>query len=269
MDALTKQLLVKIANQPFQGTLMPRGGSFSDPHAIGRNLGRDIQQFPGYAPGTPQFNQYVQQQKFSPQYGQGLYSMQQRMLGVAQDPRAVQGMVQGQMPDMSSVYGDIGAAQFPSSSWSDWGKGLVADASRHLPGPMGTMANAAMQSAEANARQGIQQGVMGSLDRNSPFVQRMMSQAGTTYLGNKINDWTSGMGSFGRGLRGLGQFMLGVGSRMPGYETLMNKGVDWFGPQNMNNMFPATKTSSASPYSHYRVIVSDCGTEVLSPWNHR
>ena len=126
--------------------------------------------------------------------------------------------------------------------------------------------------------------MMSSLDRNSPFVRRMMANAGTTYMGNKIDDWTSGMGGFGRGLRGAGHFMLGLLSRMPGYEYLVNKGVDWFGP-DMSRYFPATKKSaylgpalpahaaakaaSVSPYSHYRSVRIGPGVEVLSPWNRR
>lgn len=275
MDALTRQFLVKVAYEPFQGTLMPPGASFSDPRGLGTTLGQHLQQYPGYRPGSAEFNQYIAQNKFSPSYGQGLYTLQQRMLGVAQDPKAVQGMMQGQAPDLSPVYGDIGAAQFPAQSWSDWGKGVAATAAGYIPGSYGDAARAAMQQAKAQATSGVQQGVMGSLDRNSPFVRRMMSEAGTTYLGGKINDWTSGMGSFGRSLRGLGQFMLGVGSRMPGYESLVNTGIDWFGPKNMNQFFPATaqpqaqKQGSARAYSHYVSVYRNNQIEVLSPWTRR
>lgn len=243
MDNFTKQLMVKIADGSFQGTLMPPGSDLSDPSGLGRNLGRDIQQFPGYTPGTRQFNEYIQQNQFSPEYGQGLYTMQQRMLGLAQSPQAVQSFAQGQIPDMSSIYGDIGEAQFPSTGVMDSAGRLLAGASQYVPSwALPAWASpTAIDAAKARVRQGVQQGVMGSLDRNSPFVQRMMANAGTTYLSNKIDDWSRSLGgSWGHQLGGLGQFLLGLGSRIPGYETLMNKGIDFFGPQNLNQYFPAT-----------------------------
>lgn len=269
MDYLTRSFLTKLANQQFQGSLLPPGQDvLSNPQQLGSVLGQHLQQYPGYAPGTPQFGQYVAQQKFTPEYAQGLYNMQQRMLGMAQDPAAVRTMGAGQMPDLQPLMQGVGAQQFLPNTWGqsakNVGMGLLAQGA-NLAG-YGPQVNAMMAARQAQAQSGVQQGLMGSLDRNSPFARRMLAQMGTTYLGNKIDDWTSGLGTFGRGLRGAGHFLTGLLSRIPGYETMMNKGIDWFGP-DLSKVFPQQqKQSSVSPYSHYTSIRTRCGTEVLSPW---
>jgi len=110
----------------------------------------------------------------------------------------------------------------------------------------------------------------------------MMSEAGTTFMSNKIDDWSKRIGgSWGHQLGGLGQFLLGLFSKMPGYQTIVNKGIDWFGPKNLSQYFPATPGAqpapaqlpapqkAASAYSYYRTVYRHNEIEVLSPWNHR
>lgn len=269
MDQLTKSFLTKIANQEFQGNLLPPGQSaLKDPEGLGSQLGRHLQTFPGFVPGTDEFNKYISEKNFTPEYGQGLYNMQQRFLGMAQDPRAVRNMALGRMPDFTPITRGIGYGQFLPNTFGQSVKNVgisALDLAGRYAG-LGPQIDATRAALEAQTKSRIQAGLMGSLDRNSPFARNMLARMGTTHIGNKIDDWTSGMGTFGRGLRGAGHFLTGVLSKAPGYETIMNKGIDWFGP-DLSKVFP--KTASVSPYAHYSRIRTSCGTEVLSPWNRR
>ena len=103
-----------------------------------------------------------------------------------------------------------------------------------------------------------------NLDPNSPFVRRLKAQGATTYASNRINNWTAGlgMGSFGKGLNSVLQFLLRMASRTPGYSTVANWAANRFMPQKQSNhILPP-------PYAHYRSVARlPDGSEVLSPWN--
>ena len=303
MDQSTRQLLRKVANSQFpqNANLMGPGMNLAaDPTAYGFQLGQHVQNYPGYSPGSPEATEWARQNQWSPEFVRGVYALQQRGLGAASDPNFLRTMASGSTPNWGQLTAGIDPSQvvnteqLATSAPGAVAQGAAGKALKYFSSwlPQNSTAATALQQTAANMTQGIvdrfqpqaQQGFISSLDRNSPFVRRMMANAGTTYMGNKIDDWTSGMGGFGRGLRGAGHFMLGLLSRMPGYEYLVNKGVDWFGP-DMSRYFPATKKSaylgpalpahaaakaaSVSPYSHYRSVRIGPGVEVLSPWNRR
>jgi len=281
MDPLVRQFLTKMANTDFQGDLVYPDMNFQDPQSWGSRWAQDVQAYGHLRPGSAEYNAAMQAQGYSPAYMQGLTSLGQRALAQAQDPDAVRALASGQAPNFGQLitginpiqalggYRNTATAIMPSVQ-----KGLTAGA-KQLNANSFNLFNAAafgggaVEADLSNTVSQIMQRAKGQLDRNSPLMRQFMSNAATTYAANKIDDWTSGMGSFGRGLRGLGHFLLGMGSRLPGYETFSNKLVDWFGP-DMSNYF--TKRSSMAlpaPYSHYASVRIPCGTEVLTPWIRR
>ena len=284
MDPLVKQFLTKMANTDFQGDLVYPNMNFQDPQSWGSRWAQDVQAYGHLRPGSAEYNAAMRAQGYTPQYMQGLTSLGQRALAQAQDPDVVRALASGQAPNFGQLTTGIDRAQalgglsnaftalLPSAQ-----KGLIAGA-KHLnanPFDLFGLRNAAASTAATGLADGlniesqIMQGAQRQLDRNSPLVRQFMSNAATTYAGNKINDWTSGMGSFGRGLRGLGHFMLGMGSRLPGYETFSNKLVDWFGPDMSKYFGKRSSMALPAPYSHYSSVRISCGTEVLTPWIRR
>jgi hypothetical protein len=295
MDPLLKQFLIKQAYTPpaFQGSLMPPNVSPTDTQAWGSALSKDLQAYGHLRPGSAEYNQAIKTRGFSPEYMQGLSSLGQRALQMSQDPAAVRGFASGNfspyagqllqgIDPVQAVGGYANAARLGAGPTL---QGVAAGATRLNANPFATTASGQWdpfglrsgaqlgtvvgQSAANQQFSQMPQAIMGSLDRNSPLVRSLMANAATTHMSNKIDDWTSGMGSFGRQLRGLGQFLLGMGSRMPGYEFIANKAIDWFGPDMSGVFGKQSSLALAAPYSHYKVIKTQCGSEVLTPWNHR
>jgi len=284
MDPLVKQFLTKMANTDFQGNLVYPDMNFQDPQSWGSRWAQDVQAYGHLRPGSAEYNAAMRAQGYTPQYMQGLTSLGQRVLTQAQDPDTIRSIASGQTPNFGQLttgidgvqalggYTNAATAIMPSIQ-----KGLIAGAKQLNANPFDLfgLRNAAASSAATGLTDTtgiapqIQQGVMGQLDRNSPLMRQFMSNAATTYAANKIDDWTSGMGSFGRGLRGLGHFLLGMGSRIPGYETFSNKLVDWFGPDTSKYFAKRSSMALPAPYSHYTSVRTPCGIEVLTPWTRR
>jgi len=285
MDPLVKQFLTKMANTDFQGNLVYPDMNFQDPQSWGSRWAQDVQAYGHLRPGSAEYNAAMRAQGYSPEYMQGLTSLGQRVLTQAQDPDTIRALAAGQNPNFGQLTTGIDPAQAlggyrntATAIMPSIGRGLSAGAEQLNLNPFDLfgLRNAAAVGGAAgiadasNMRSQIQQGAMGQLDRNSPLMRQFMSNAATTYAANKIDDWTSGMGSFGRQLRGLGHFMLGMGSRIPGYETFSNKLVDWFGPDMSNNpYFKRSSMALPAPYSHYTSVRTPCGIEVLTPWTRR
>ena len=300
MDNTTKQFLVKLAYTPapFHGGLYHSGYQGLPAAQQATNVSRDIQNYGHLAPGSAEYNQAMTAGKFSPQYMQGLTSAGQRALSAADDPRFVAGMQDG-TADLSSLYSDIDPVQAMGGSLAaarSAGVGNIAGAAGDVAGkglaalrqdPMGATLNA-LQNPLDTARQGfndfkgnlanrvapgVKDSLRQSIDFNSPLMRQVKSRGATTYMGNKIDSMTSGMGGFGKNLKGFLHFLLGMGSRIPGYETLTNKVMDWTGVTDKMRgglVKPAfAKLASASPYANYRVIHRTATAEILSPWNRR
>lgn len=335
MDQLTKQFLVKVADgftpmPAFQGNIrdmaignVGRGGW----SGVGAQFGTDIQSGLYATPGSPEFNQEMQARKWSPEYANAVNSMRQRVMSMSQDPQALRDMMSGNF-NFSSLGGDINADQLlgispapaqQQAANQGWVQGLVNRGTQALTGrtpeQLGQLAPfipalGAQESAralmnpdqyKAMARSQAIGGLTGSLNWDSPLVARARTNLGTQFLHNKVDDWTRNWtGGFGSGIRGFGHALIGLLSKIPGYQYLLNKGIDWFGPQNLRSYFPATPgqtlpapaaapaaapkatpvpqpapaapgavKKSSAPYSHYHVVYRSRGIEVLSPWNHR
>lgn len=284
MDPLVKQFLTKMANTDFQGNLVYPDMNFQDPQSWGSRWAQDVQAYGHLRPGSAEYNAAMRAQGYSPEYMQGLTSLGQIALTQAQDPDTIRALASGQNPNFRQLttgidpvqalggYTNTAIAAMPSI-----GRGLAAGATQLNANPFdlfglrnaATFGGAVGTANAIGTGSQIQQGAMGQLDRNSPLMRQLMSNAATTYAANKIDDWTSGMGSFGRGLRGLGHFLLGMGSRLPGYETFSNKLVDWFGPDMSKYFAKRSSMALPAPYSHYTSVRTPCGIEVLTPWTRR
>jgi hypothetical protein len=260
---------------------------FQDPKSWGSRWSQDIQAYGHLRPGSPEYNAAMKERGYSSEYMQGLTSLGQRALTQAQNPEFVRSLNSGQAPNFGQLTAGIdpvqamgGYANSAKALMPYVGKNLMAGITHLNANPfnyfgVGSAAGSSIASGVNDVMRlpsQIQQGALGQLDRNSPLVRQFISNAATTHAQNKINDWTSGMGYFGRGLRGLGNFLLGMGTRLPGYETLTNTLVDWFKPELMSKYFPATKKAYVAlpvPYSHYARTVTLDGIEVLTPWTRR
>jgi len=284
MDPLVKQFLTKMANTDFQGNLVFPGMNFQDPQSWGSRWAQDVQAYGHLRPGSAEYNAAMRAQGYSPEYMQGLTSLGQRALAQAQDPDAIRALASGQNPNFGQLttgidpvqalggYTNAARAVVPLAlgGLSVGATQLNADPMKGfgIPGAI-SLGKAVASGTAANMVPQIQRGAMGQLDRNSPLTRQWVSNAATTYAGNKIDDWTSGMGSFGRGLRGLGHFMLGMGTRLPGYETFSNKLVDWFGPDTSRYFAKRSSMALPAPYSHYISVRTPCGIKALTPWTRR
>lgn len=296
MDSLLKQFLIKQANTTvpmpaFQGHLLPAGVNPADTGAWGSALARDLQEVGHLQPNSPEYLRIMQERGYDPEYMQGLTSMGQRAMALAQNPNAVRGFAAGNYDPYTSQMGQGIDPVQAVGGWWNAGKAVApslltgaaigsTQLNRNLFGtnaagqwnPLGLRdawnagTGAFQAGVQAPATQ-LPQNVMRGLDRNSPFVRAFLANVATTHMGNKIDDWTSGRGSFGRQLRGMGHFLLGAGSKLPGYEYIANKAIDWLHPE-VGAMFGKKSASiRPTPYSHYRVIRTKCGSEILTPWN--
>lgn len=287
MDYLTKQLLVKVAYQaiPFQGNLGQAVDFSQSPEQWGQRLGQDVQAYGHLRPGTPEYQQAMQEHKFSPEYMQGLSSMGARISSMASDPDVIDRFAAGQAGNLGA---ELAQGVDPLAAVGGW---------KRLPELAMKNPSLAWQLKNQAGRSGIQgditKGLMGSLNRQSPLMQQALARAGTGMMSRKIDNWSKSIGGhLGHMLGGGGQFLLGLLSKIPGYQTLLNKGLEWFGP-DISRYFPATPGQQPAPapaaapqlpapqqpvqgmqkansaYSHYRMVYSRNGIEVLSPWNHR
>ncbi len=284
MDPLVKQFLTKMANTDFQGNLVYPDMDFQDPQSWGSRWSQDVQAYGHLQPGSAEYNAAMKERGYSPEYMQGVTSLGQRALTQAQNPEFVRGISSGQAPNFGELTAGIdpvqalgGYTNAAIAAMPSIGRGLAAGATQLNANPLdlfglrnaATFGGAIGTANAAAMGSQIQQGALGQLDRNSPLVRQLMSNAATTHAANKIDDWTSGMGSFGRGLRGLGHFLLGMGTRLPGYETLTNKLIDWFGPDTSKYFAKRSSIALPAPYSHYTSVRTPCGIEVLTPWTRR
>jgi len=79
----------------------------------------------------------------------------------------------------------------------------------------------------AEVRRDMLKGMASGYDRNNPFVQKLMANAATGYLRNRINEYLPTSSPWSHGLNSISQLLLGLASKMPGYDYLANKFIDW------------------------------------------
>jgi hypothetical protein len=68
----------------------------------------------------------------------------------------------------------------------------------------------------------VMQGFGRGINTNSPLARRLIAAGATGYLKNKINEWAPRTSAMGRGFNSIGNFLLGLVSMMPGYESITN-----------------------------------------------
>ena len=278
MDNITRQFLVKIASVaaplPLSGSSYnPAYSGLSDENYKAKVMG-DVQTVGHLSQADPEW--VTKTKGWDPDYSQYVSSVGRRFQGAADDPEFVNNLSQGKA-DFTPLLAGTG-----SESMSKWDKTKYL-ASQALSSPWQPSQNALAGKNPVPAPTGTNSatGAMGAnIDLNSPLMRNLKARGATTYMSNKIDSMTAGMGSFGSGLRGFLNFLLGMGSKIPGYETLANKVMDWTG--QTGKMQNALTPSAAVPqkvafallplnrlYEHYHVVHKQGNTEVLSLWNQR
>ena len=278
MDSITRQFLVKVAYPvaPLTGTAYNSGYAGLSPTDYQSKVMGDVQNYGHLSQASPEWARASK--GWDPNYAEHVRSIGRRFQGAADDPEFVSNLSQGKA-DFQPLLSGLGA-----QSMSTWDKtkymarqGINA-VNPFLPA-QALQAGKNIVTAVRGAGGGI--GAMGkNVDLNSPLMRNLKARGATSYMSNKIDSMTSGMGSFGSGLRGFLNFLLGMGSKIPGYETLANKVMDWTGQtakmQNAltpNAAVPQKAAFALLPsnrlYAHYRVVHKQGNTEVLSLWNQR
>jgi len=276
-----RQLLVKMAYtpNPFRGNLYNSAYKAESPEQYGQLVSRDIQTYGHLAPGSDEYNMTMQEKGFTPEYMQGISSAGQRVLRAANDPEFVRGMQQG-TANISDLYKDFQGSSGIAKALGGWSN--VAAYGLRNPIDSAQALYGAGRDWLTNSDQSSKQfgdKLMSSIDMNSPLARAAKSRGATTYLNSKIQDIFSGLGGFGKGVGGGLSFLLGLLSKIPGYDTLANKLDDWSGgfKPGGQRALPhspfAVKAGSVrfiqgKPYSHYAVTSTQCGSEVLT-WNRQ
>ena len=101
------------------------------------------------------------------------------------------------------------------------------------------------------------------MNRDNPFVRNLLAQASVPYMEGKFKDWFGDETALGRGAQSIGNLIMGLLSKIPGYETIVNKGVDWFNPELLSSMGIKTSSAKLPPYFHYAVIGKFAGNDIL------
>lgn len=101
------------------------------------------------------------------------------------------------------------------------------------------------------------------MTRDNPYVRNLLAQASVPYMENKFKQWFGDETAIGRGAQSIGNLIMGLLSKIPGYETIVNKGVDWFNPELLSSMGIKTSSAKLPPYFHYAVIGKFAGNDIL------
>lgn len=268
MDDLVRQLMVKMAYTPapLRGNLYNPAYRTASPEEYGQMVSRDIQTYGHLAPGSEEYNLAMQRQGFTPEYMQGISSAGQRLLSAAGNPEFVRGMQAG-TANVGDLYSDLKSPTAALGGWKNTGKYLLSNP---------------IDSARAAYREYAEPGQFGralasNVSMDSPLARAAKAKGVTTYLNSKIQDLSNRFGGgFGKNIGGALSFLLGLITKVPGYDMLANKLVDWTGagrPKALPAAAPVKAGShrliAGSPYSHYRTIRTRCGSEVLTLWNRQ
>lgn len=273
--------LAKVAQEatPFKMEFDASNVDLSNPKAYGEAMGKNFGEW-GHRVDTPEFAQWEQtnpvdarnvrqQAAFAAERARNPSAQYTPQFNVTNAPgwtRGVDALGKGVVDEYSKAWDAAWKDGLsPTNAWS---------AAKQFGTNVYDRASQLWNAADPNSperkqiQDQIQSGFYGSLDRNSPAMRHYTTQGATNYMSNKFKDWTKNWGSFGGGVNSILQFLLGLLSRAPGYETVTNWAANTFGGRDM---FGAPKTASfalPAPYSHYRrVATMPCGAEVLERWN--
>jgi hypothetical protein len=268
MNDFVRQLLVKMAYTPapLSGSLWNPQYSSVAPEQYARRVSNDIQTYGHLAPGSNEYNLTMKSQGFSPEYMQGITSAGQRLLSATGNPEFVKSY-RARTTSLKDLYSDL-----------DFTGKMIKDRIGKWNFLKYTLSNP-VDSAAAYLKERSNPGQFGrtleaNIDMNSPLARAAKTKGFTTYLDSKIQGLSDKFGGgFGNNLGGALRFLLGLITKIPGYNTLANKLVDW----DDLKALPATarvkansyKFIAGSPYSQYRTIRTRCGSEVMTLWNRQ
>ena len=275
MDNITRQFLVKVAYTvaPLAGSVYNSGYAGLSPADYKSKVMSDVQNYGHLSQASPEWA--TASKGWDPNYREHVGSIGRRVQDAADNPAFVNNLSQGKA-DFKPLVAGMG---LESMSYPEHAKYLAHQGVKALLPGQAVPVIRDMFTAATGTGSGV--GDMGKdIDLNSPLMRNLKARGATSYMSNKIDSMTSGMGSFGSGLRGFLNFLLGMGSKIPGYETLANKVMDWTGQtakmQNAltpNAAVPQKAAFALLPsnrlYAHYRVVHKQGNTEVLSLWNQR
>lgn len=275
MDSITRQFLVKVAYtaEPLAGSAYNSRYAGLSPADYQSKVMSDVQNYGHLSQASPEWARASK--GWDPNYAEHVRSIGRRFQGAADSPTFVNNLSQGKA-DFKPLVAGTG---LESMSYPERAKYLAHQGAKALLPGQAVPVIRDMFNAATGTGGGVD--AMGkNVDLNSPLMRNLKARGATSYMSNKIDSMTSGMGSFGSGLRGFLNFLLGMGSKIPGYETLANKVMDWTGQtakmQNAltpNAAVPQKAAFALLPsnrlYAHYHVVHKQGNTEVLSLWNQR
>ena len=280
MDNITRQFLVKVAYTvaPLAGSAYNSGyAGLSLPDYQSKVMG-DVQNYGHLSQASPEWA--TASKGWDPNYAKHVGSIGRRFQDAADNPEFVSNLSQGKA-DFQPLLAGMGEQSMSTGDKTKYIGSQVVNALNPWLPTQALQAGKNIVTAVRGGGAGSNLGAMGkNIDFNSPLMRNLKARGATSYMSNKIDSMTSGMGSFGSGLRGFLNFLLGMGSKIPGYETLANKVMDWTGQtakmQNAltpNAAVPQKAAFALLPsnrlYAHYRVVHKQGNTEVLSLWNQR
>lgn len=280
MDNITRQFLVKVANPvaPLTGTAYNSGYTGLSPADYQSKVMSDVQNYGHLSQASPEWA--TASKGWDPNYREYVGSIGRRFQDAADSPEFVSNLSQGKA-DFQPLLAGMGSQSMSASEKAKYMARQGVNVLNPFLPAQALQAGKNMVTAATGAGVGGNLGAVGkNIDLNSPLMRNLKARGATTYMSNKIDSMTSGMGSFGSGLRGFLNFLLGMGSKIPGYETLANKVMDWTGQtakmQNAltpNAAVPQKAAFALLPsnrlYAHYHVVHKQGNTEVLSLWNQR
>jgi hypothetical protein len=236
-----------------QQAAAPAGIAFNpqNPAAYGTTMGQGFNTAAMYDVNSPQAAQYMQQTGATPQQYGALRAAAQRMR-----EQVLQAARQGQMPSFGTV--NQAAAQQEASGAA----GQAATSG--IPSAADTF-NAALDRQKQQITGTIADAAKTQImTRDNPYIRQLLAEASVPYMENKFKNWFGDETALGRGAQSIGNLIVGLLSKIPGYEWAVNKGVDMFNPELLSSLGIKTSSHRLPAYGHYVVVGRVAGNDILS-----
>lgn len=102
------------------------------------------------------------------------------------------------------------------------------------------------------------------MTRDNPYIRQLLAEASVPYMENKFKTWFGDDTALGRGAQSIGNLLVGLLSKVPGYEWAVNKGVDMFNPELLSSLGIKTSSHRLPAYGHYVIVGKVAGNDILS-----
>ena len=102
------------------------------------------------------------------------------------------------------------------------------------------------------------------MTRDNPYIRQLLAEASVPYMENKFKSWFGDETALGRGAQSIGNLIIGLLSKVPGYEWAVNKGVDMFNPELLSSLGIKTSSHRLPAYGHYVIVGKVAGNDILS-----